>query len=98
VVSPPRPRESGPSRALALPPPLSPAWNWQLLASCRGYPVQFFFPEQVRGIALIEQEATAKRICVDCPVLAQCRDHALRVPEAWGIWGAMTPRERGIQR
>jgi hypothetical protein len=39
---------------------LSPAWNWQLLASCRGYPVQFFFPEQVRGIALIEQEAMAK--------------------------------------
>jgi len=27
-------------------------------------------------------------------LLAQCREHALRTPEAHGIWGAMTAQER----
>ena len=45
----------------------------------------------------MRQEARAKLICADCPVLARCRDHALSVPEAWGIWGATTPRERGLR-
>ena len=43
---------------------------------------------------LIRLEAEAKRICSDCPVVSQCRDHAVRTPELWGVWGAMTSRER----
>jgi WhiB family redox-sensing transcriptional regulator len=27
-------------------------------------------------------------------VLAQCRTHALKTPEAYGVWGAMTAAER----
>jgi hypothetical protein len=40
------------------------------------------------------QEERAKRICRDCPVIAECREHAVRTPETYGIWGATTPRER----
>jgi hypothetical protein len=28
------------------------------------------------------------------PVIAKCCDHALKIPELYGIWGAMTARER----
>ena len=77
-----------------LPPPRLEEWAWQLEASCRGYPAHVFFPDGIRGVELLKLEHKAKRICARCPVLAQCRDHALRVPEAWGIWGAMTSRER----
>jgi WhiB family redox-sensing transcriptional regulator len=27
-------------------------------------------------------------------VIAECREHAMRTPETYGIWGATTPRER----
>ncbi|HEY5843980.1 MAG TPA: WhiB family transcriptional regulator, partial [Mycobacterium sp.] len=41
-----------------------------------------------------EREEQAKRICRDCPVLAVCREHALKTPEKYGVWGAMTTQER----
>ncbi|MGV9796497.1 WhiB family transcriptional regulator [Mycobacterium sp. NPDC003449] len=69
-------------------------WAWQQWALCRGYPSEVFFPEAVRGRELHRREEEAKRICIDCPVLAECREHALRVPEAYGVWGALAPRER----
>ena len=40
------------------------------------------------------REHRAKAICADCPVLAQCRDHALRSREVYGIWGGMGESER----
>ena len=85
------------------PPTISPGrlaqspfedWEWQLSARCRGHPAHLFFPEGLRGLALIRLEAEAKRICSDCPVVSECRDHAVRTPELWGVWGAMTSRER----
>jgi WhiB family transcriptional regulator, redox-sensing transcriptional regulator len=76
-----------------LPPPLVDEWSWQQQGSCQGYPTEVFFPEG-RGHRLRRREEQAKRICRDCPVIALCRDYALRAPEAYGIWGALTPRER----
>jgi WhiB family transcriptional regulator, redox-sensing transcriptional regulator len=93
-----RARLADPVRSVALPPPRSAEWSWQLQARCRGYPVALFFPEEVRGAARARQEARAKLICADCPVQARCRDHALSVPEVWGVWGATTPGERGVRR
>ena len=77
-----------------LAPPLFEDWEWQLSARCRGHPAHLFFPKGLRGPALIRLEAEAKRICSDCPVVSECRDHAVRTPELWGVWGAMTSRER----
>jgi WhiB family redox-sensing transcriptional regulator len=33
-------------------------------------------------------------VCQGCPVLLSCREHALRVREPYGVWGAMTEDER----
>jgi WhiB family redox-sensing transcriptional regulator len=57
----------------------------------------FFHPERERGNVRAGREARAKAICQDCPVLAQCRAHALTVREPYGIWGAMTERERTVE-
>nr|WP_286175259.1 WhiB family transcriptional regulator [Mycobacterium sp. DL99] len=79
-----------------LPPPALDEWSWQLHGRCRDHPAEAFFPDQVRGRQLRKREDAAKAICRDCPVLARCRDHALAAPEPYGIWGAMTARERAI--
>lgn len=67
--------------------------SWQLRASCQQYPTELFYPDE-RGHRLREHEDGAKRICGECPVLTSCREHALRAPESFGIWGALTARER----
>lgn len=36
----------------------------------------------------------AKAICAMCPVLEQCREHALKNDERFGIWGGLTEKER----
>lgn len=71
-------------------------WSWQLRGRCLDFPADLFFPDGERRADRREREETAKRICRDCPVLTRCREHAARVPERYGIWGATTPRERGV--
>jgi WhiB family redox-sensing transcriptional regulator len=82
------------THCVRLPPPVEDAWDWQLKGSCQGYPIDVFFPEDRLKSAQQRREEAAKRICVACPVLSQCRAHALSTPEQHGVWGAMTPRER----
>ena len=68
---------------------------WQEEAACRGEDSAWFFPadaEQRR--ARLRREARAKAVCWKCPVMQLCRDHALRVDEPAGIWGALTEEER----
>ena len=73
----------------------SEAWQWQLYGHCRGADSEVFFhPDGERGRARAERAYRAKRICRDCPVLAQCRDYALTVGEPFGVWGGMTEEER----
>ena len=36
----------------------------------------------------------AKAICVQCPVLEECREYALGVREIHGIWGGLNEMER----
>jgi WhiB family transcriptional regulator, redox-sensing transcriptional regulator len=71
-------------------------WSWQLRGSCLAYPAELFFPEEEGRRTRRQREEQAKRICLQCPVLTACREHALKTPERYGIWGATTPRERGI--
>lgn len=44
-----------------------------------------------------EQEAEAKRLCALCPVKAECLEYANDNDEREGIWGGLTPQERGKQ-
>lgn len=78
-----------------LPGPTSDFWEWQLRGACRGAAsAVFFHPDGERGRARTMREHRAKAICRECPVLAQCRDHALAVGEVYGIWGGMSESER----
>ena len=62
---------------------------------CRGVDSSFFFhPDGERGPARAQREARAKTMCSHCPVLAQCRKHALAVREPYGIWGGLSESER----
>jgi WhiB family transcriptional regulator, redox-sensing transcriptional regulator len=78
-----------------LPAPVAENWSWQRLGSCRGLDSSVFFhPEYERGNAKLRREERAKAICRRCPVLVECRRHALSVAEPYGVWGGMTAEER----
>ena len=78
-----------------LPVPLIENWEWQLLGACRSEDTELFFhPEGERGPARRNRDAAAKAICGSCPVLDQCRRHALAVREPYGVWGGLTEDDR----
>src|SRR5258705_10541420 len=68
-------------------------WGWQRHGHCVGVPSEVFFPEDEKRRQRRRREAQAKLICQGCPVLAACREHALRTPETYGLWGAMSPTD-----
>lgn len=76
------------------PRPLVEEWNWQTLGSCRRLPPEVFFPEDAGRTGRRAREEHAKRICRECPVVKDCREHALAVRETHGVWGAMSARDR----
>ena len=78
-----------------LPGPNADVWDWQMDGVCRGVDSSYFFhPEGERGPARADREARAKAMCARCPVMQQCRAHALAVQEPYGIWGGMSESER----
>lgn len=78
-----------------LPNVVAEEWEWQLRGSCRGADSSLFFhTDNERGSARERRESRAKAICQTCPVLAQCRQHAMTVQEPYGIWGGMSESER----
>lgn len=80
-----------------LPVPVTDIWDWQMHGACRGMDSGFFFhPEGERGPARANREARAKQICGTCPVLEQCRRHALAVHEPYGVWGGLSEAERDV--
>ncbi|MDK6566343.1 WhiB family transcriptional regulator [Corynebacterium pyruviciproducens] len=80
-----------------LPGPSLSLWDWQTHGSCRGKDSSYFFhPEGERGRARTRRENRAKAICNSCPVLEQCRQHALKVAEPYGIWGGLSESERDL--
>jgi WhiB family redox-sensing transcriptional regulator len=78
-----------------LPRVVAEIWDWQLRSACRYADTSLFFhPDGERGPAKDRRDAAAKAICATCPVLAQCRSHALQVREPYGVWGGLTEDER----
>jgi WhiB family redox-sensing transcriptional regulator len=78
-----------------LPVAVTDVWDWQMRGTCRGMDSALFFhPENERGAARAGREERAKEICSGCPVLVQCRAHALAVHEPYGVWGGLTESER----
>jgi WhiB family redox-sensing transcriptional regulator len=62
--------------------------RWQDAAACHGFDTEFFFPQ--RG----EFPATAFATCRRCPVQPECLEHALTLPERFGVWGGTSERQR----
>ena len=77
------------------PSPVADQWEWQFEGLCRTVsPELFFHPEGERGSARRRRDERAKRLCLECPVLQQCRSHALSAREPYGVGGARTSEER----
>jgi WhiB family redox-sensing transcriptional regulator len=78
-----------------LPVPIIENWDWQLRAACRNLDSAAFFPpERERGNERRRREAVAKQVCSGCPVIEQCRRHALAAEERYGVWGGLTETDR----
>ena len=78
-----------------LPRPVAADWAWQLHGACRGTEEALFFhPDRERGPARQRRDDEAKAVCARCPVIVECRRHALAVEEPYGVWGGQDEHER----
>lgn len=86
----------------AAPAPRVPARDdrdgpWHAEAVCRRDEAGLFFaPSKEPTAARLSREQAAKRVCANCPVLRECREHALLQPEPYGVWGGLTAAERRV--
>ena len=62
--------------------------DWMLRARCRGMNPAVFFPTDGVGFE------AARRICMECPVRAECLEYALANQIDQGAWGGTSERER----
>jgi WhiB family redox-sensing transcriptional regulator len=70
-------------------------WDWQFDGACNGIdPEAFFLEPSTRGKNKRSVEQKAIAICNTCPVRQKCLDHALKVPEMFGVWGGKTEEQR----
>lgn len=66
--------------------------RWRLKAGCADKNTNFWFPDQT-GHGFAAQRAL--EICRnECPVRAECLEHAMSLPEYHGIWGGLTAPQR----
>ena len=83
------------SESTSLPKPVASSYYWQDEANCLDMPLNlFFYEEGERGEQRRDTLSDAKTICASCPVRANCLEHALSVPEKFGIWGGYDEKER----
>lgn len=66
--------------------------NWQDDALCAEIGGDTWYPD--KGGSTKE----AKKICLECPVRAECLQYALDHDERFGIWGGKSERERRKMR
>ncbi|WP_419997497.1 WhiB family transcriptional regulator [Streptomyces boninensis] len=70
---------------------------WHAEAVCRRDEAGLFFaPSKEPTADRLAREAAAKRLCGRCPVMVECREHALLQPEPYGVWGGLTAAERRV--
>ncbi|MGW0607300.1 WhiB family transcriptional regulator [Streptomyces sp. NPDC002644] len=70
---------------------------WHTEAVCRRDEAGLFFaPSKEPTAARLSREEAAKRVCAGCPVMVECREHALLQPEPYGVWGGLTAAERRL--
>ena len=62
--------------------------EWMRAGKCDDMDPSIFFPNDGVGVEI------ARRICVDCPVKAECLEYALVNRIDHGVWGGASERER----
>ena len=74
--------------------------HWTALAACAGEDVALFMAPNGREHVDRRRvrEASARSICSQCAVRADCLSYALRVNEPLGIWGGLNAAERRARR
>lgn len=70
---------------------LPSAWREDALCTTEGVPTAVFFPSRRRGDVAA---ASARSICLRCPVRLDCADWAIRAGVDHGVWGGASPRQR----
>jgi WhiB family transcriptional regulator, redox-sensing transcriptional regulator len=77
--------------------PIADNWEWQYEGSCNNVdPETFFLEPLTRGKNKRDKERAALAICKTCPVKQACLNHALSIPEVYGVWGGMTEDQRQV--
>jgi WhiB family transcriptional regulator, redox-sensing transcriptional regulator len=66
---------------------------WTIDAECVGQTDLFFAPAGERPETRLLRESRARSICLDCAVVAPCREWA-REHREYGFWGAESEEER----
>ena len=62
--------------------------DWMAQGRCTDVPPSTFFPSDGAGVE------AARKICAECPVTAECLEHALVNRIDHGVWGGCSERER----
>lgn len=96
LTAPPEEVSPRPAAAVAA-HPREAGGPWHSGAACRRDEAALFFaPSKEPTAARLAREEAAKRVCARCPVLMECREHALLQPEPYGVWGGLTAAERRV--
>jgi WhiB family redox-sensing transcriptional regulator len=69
--------------------------DWKTQAACRGRLELFFAKKAERPEARARRETKAKRLCDECPVIAECRTTA-RTNREYGYWAGESEEERHL--
>jgi WhiB family redox-sensing transcriptional regulator len=67
---------------------------WTDMALCQQVDPEMFFPNKGDK----ETARDAQRVCKQCPVMAECLDHAIATNPLFGIWGGMSFKQRQAER
>ena len=67
--------------------------SWMLEGACSSMDSDLFFPIG-SSMKAMKQANEAKAICLECPVVNECLDYAIRTNQDSGIWGGTTEEER----
>ncbi len=80
---------------LSLVPAPATDGNWMDDANCKGNTALFFPPKAERPQARERREAKARRLCMSCTVLVECRSFA-RDNHEYGFWAGESDEDRHL--
>lgn len=67
--------------------------EWMDEGRCRGIGWDQFFAPDIDGANTPNQSA-ARKLCLGCPVTAECLEYALETDSRFGVWGGISERQR----